>query len=101
VDLAQAVARCIDTDPAFERVAPVAINSVVFRCTGAGWGAARADQVNSVVRQRLLHSGRALVGRTRVDGRCCLKFTLLNPATTLDEVQALLADIRRLAQEVA
>jgi L-2,4-diaminobutyrate decarboxylase len=101
VDLAQAVGRCIDADPAFERMAPVAINSVVFRCTHADWSAQRADHVNAVVRRRLLHGGRALVGRTRVDGRYCLKFTLLNPATTLDDVQRLLADIRSIARDAA
>jgi L-2,4-diaminobutyrate decarboxylase len=99
VDLAQAVAGCIDADPAFERMAPVAINSVVFRCTNAAWPAAHADHVNAVVRQRLLHGGHALVGRTRADGRCCLKFTLLNPATTLDEVKAVLAAIRQFARD--
>ena len=101
VDLAQAVADCIDADPAFERMAPVAINSVVFRCVDGPWSAQHTDHVNAVVRHRLLHSGRALVGRTRVDGRCCLKFTLLNPATTLDDVQRLLADIRRIAEDLA
>ncbi len=50
VDLAAAVAACIDADPAFELVAPVAINSVVFRCVSAEWSAEQTDRVNAQLR---------------------------------------------------
>lgn len=99
VDLAHAVARRLDADPAFERVAPVAINAVVFRCVGPDWSAERADRVNVALRDRLLREGRAVVGRTRFGGRACLKFTLMNPATTLEDIDHLLADIRTMAAQ--
>jgi L-2,4-diaminobutyrate decarboxylase len=101
VDLATAVAGRIDADPFFERMAPVAINSVVFRCAGPGWDASAADRINTLVRERLLLEGRAVIGRTRVRGRTCLKFTLLNPEATLGDVALLLQDLKARALVLA
>ena len=98
VDLAAAVAACIDADPAFERVAPVTINSVVFRCVNPEWDADQTDRVNAQVRERLLMEGRALIGRTRVNGRTYLKFTLLNPHTGLAEIEQLLRELQSRAR---
>ena len=44
----------------------------------------RADE------RRLADAGRAVLGRTRVDGAVALKLTLLNPLTTRDQIDALL-----------
>jgi L-2,4-diaminobutyrate decarboxylase len=101
VDLAHAVAACIDAEPAFQRVAPVAINSVVFRCVHPAWHDSLADHVNAQVREQLLLAGHAVVGRTRVHGRVCLKFTLLNPETELVDVQRLLQDLLTQARHIA
>ncbi len=38
--------------------------------------------------------GRALIGRTRVHGRTCLKFTLLNPHVGLGDIEQLLRDVK-------
>ena len=47
-----------------------------------------------LVRRVLFESGRAAVAKTVVDGRPCLKLTLLNPETTLDDVRAVLDLVR-------
>ena len=101
VDLAAAVAQRIDADPFFQRMAPVTINSVVFRCAGPGWQAELADRVNAAVRERFLFQGRALMGRTRVAGRTCIKFTLLNPGASITLMEQLLHDIRASALAIA
>jgi len=101
VDLAQGVAAHIAADPFFELLAPVTINSVVFRFKGPGWPAELADAVNTAVRERFLFSGRAVIGRTRVRGRACLKFTLLNPATKNEDLRQLVSELRREADAVA
>ena len=98
VDLAAAVAACIDADPAFERAAPVTINSVVFRCVNPEWDADQTDRVNAQVRERLLMEGRALIGRTRVNGRTYLKFTLLNPHAGMAEIEQLLRELQSRAR---
>ncbi len=48
------------------------------------------DAENIRVQRALFASGRAMLGRTRVDGAVALKLTLLNPLTTPAEVDALL-----------
>ncbi len=100
VDLAAAVAASIDADPAFELVAPVAINSVVFRCVDPSWDADQTDRVNAQLRERLLMEGGALIGRTRVNGRTCLKFTLLNPHAELAAIEQLLRDVKARVRQV-
>ncbi|MFI6600609.1 pyridoxal phosphate-dependent decarboxylase family protein [Nonomuraea sp. NPDC050536] len=73
-DLALLAADLIVADPELELVAPPVLSTVVFRYRGT-------DEVNASLRRRLLRQGRAVVGRTELDGRICLKLTLLNPAS--------------------
>ncbi len=44
----------------------------------------------AAVRRRLLHEGRAVLGRARLDGRLWLKATVLNPHTRPDDLAHLL-----------
>jgi L-2,4-diaminobutyrate decarboxylase len=44
----------------------------------------------AAVRRRLLHEGRAVLGRARLDGRLWLKATFLNPRTRPDDLARLL-----------
>jgi len=76
-------------------VSPAELTTVVFRfrCEDEP---ERADEINGALRRRLMETGAALIGRTavRLDGpdspeRVCLKFTLLNPTTTPEELDAL------------
>jgi L-2,4-diaminobutyrate decarboxylase len=73
-------------DPRFEVVTRSALSTVVFRYLPTGPGRDLADAANLHAREALAASGAALVAGTRVDGRHFLKVTLLNPATTLDDV---------------
>ncbi|MEE1942393.1 pyridoxal-dependent decarboxylase [Streptomyces sp. TRM 70361] len=54
----------------------------------------RVDRLNAALRRRLLREGRAVVGRTELPGegpgRVRLKLTLLNPHTTVTDVERLL-----------
>ncbi|ELY93557.1 pyridoxal-dependent decarboxylase [Natrialba chahannaoensis JCM 10990] len=52
------------------------------------------SRLNAAVREELLAEGRAVVARTAVDGVTSLKFTLLNPMATLDDVAAMLDIVR-------
>ena len=45
-----------------------------------------------------MRSGRALVGRTRLDGRVALKLTLVNPLAGEDDVRALLGLVAEAAR---
>jgi L-2,4-diaminobutyrate decarboxylase len=83
VALAAEAGRLVDADPRFELLAQPQTTMVLFRWRGS-------DDTNAAAQRALLASGRALVGRTRVDGRVALKLTLINPAATVDDVARLL-----------
>ncbi len=64
-ELAEAAAARVVADSNLELLAPVTLTTVVFRVTGP---ALDLDALQGEVRRRLLTSGRALIGRTRVPG---------------------------------
>ncbi|MCF3172866.1 pyridoxal-dependent decarboxylase [Streptomyces sioyaensis] len=94
----------IDQDPNLELLAEPVLSTVIFRCLTSeeiedegAW--------NAAIRRRLMAEGRALLARTKVrrqDGetRVHLKLVFLNPATTPEEIDALLDDVVAAAAEV-
>ncbi|MEW1775780.1 aminotransferase class V-fold PLP-dependent enzyme [Streptomyces sp. NPDC086777] len=81
---ARDLAALVREHPGFELYDRPNISTVLFRPTGA------TDDDVADVRRRLLHDGRAVLGRARFDGRLWLKATLLNPHTRPDELALLL-----------
>jgi len=72
-------------------VAAPVLTTVVFAYVPKGPApAADADAVNAGLRRRLLAQGRAVVGRTDLDGATYLKLTLLNPSASPADVDAVL-----------
>ena len=71
-----------------ELVAETDLSTVLFRYRPAGATDAECDTLVPLIRRVLFESGRAHLAKTVIDGRPCLKFTLLNPETTLDDVLA-------------
>ncbi|MFD0784813.1 pyridoxal phosphate-dependent decarboxylase family protein, partial [Micromonospora azadirachtae] len=86
VDRAAEAWELISEDPRFEVVTRSPLSTVVFRYLPTGPGRGLADAANLYAREALAASGAALVAGTTVDGRQFLKFTLLNPETTIDDV---------------
>ncbi|MFM9596658.1 pyridoxal phosphate-dependent decarboxylase family protein [Streptomyces scabiei] len=82
--LAQQFAATVEAHPGFELYDRPTISTVLFRPTGA------TDTTVAAVRRRLLHDGRAVIGRATLDGRLWLKATLLNPHTRPDDLATLL-----------
>ena len=66
----------------------------MFRFQPEGVDPAVADEANIKAREELWREGRAIVGRTRIGDRVFLKFTLLNPRTTLAGVRDVLRELR-------
>ncbi|MFD9517748.1 pyridoxal phosphate-dependent decarboxylase family protein [Streptomyces sp. NPDC059979] len=85
IDTAHHLARLLDAHPGFELHAAPTISTVLFRPTHAD------DDQLATLRRTLLHEGRAVLGRTRADGRLWLKATLLNPHTTAGDLDTLIA----------
>lgn len=87
VDRAAEAWALLTEDPRFEVVTKSQLSTVVFRyLPPAGPGRELADDANLHAREALAASGEAVVAGTKVDGRHYLKFTLLNPETSLDDI---------------
>lgn len=110
LDLAERGWQLLDADPRFEVVARPTLSTLVFRwlppttaadASGPGAGdhvpgsratsdPALIDRANLHARAALFASGQAVVAGTKVRGSHYLKFTLLNPQTTPDDIAAVL-----------
>jgi L-2,4-diaminobutyrate decarboxylase len=90
-DLARHAQRRIAAEPRLELLSGAQLTTVVFRYRCGDGARDRSDAVNGALRRRLLRGGTALIGRTTVPGRGVhLKLTLLNPAATPADIDALL-----------
>ncbi|MEU6076736.1 aspartate aminotransferase family protein [Micromonospora sp. NPDC047074] len=86
IDRAADAWRLLTEDPRFEVVTRSQLSTVVFRYLPAGANRGLVDDANLYAREALAASGAGLVAGTKVDGAHYLKFTLLNPETTLDDI---------------
>ncbi|WP_275560090.1 aspartate aminotransferase family protein [Streptomyces sp. 5-6(2022)] len=85
--------RLLDSDPRFEVVTTPQLSTLVFRYVpGPDTNVTQAvtDEANLYARKTLASDGDAVVAATVVDGRHFLKFTLLNPATSLNDIATVL-----------
>ncbi|WP_312854878.1 pyridoxal phosphate-dependent decarboxylase family protein [Agromyces agglutinans] len=86
LDLTQEVHAAVAAADDLELVSRTDLSTVLFRYRPAGCPDAEADRLVALIRRVLFESGRAHVAKTVIDGRPCLKLTLLNPETTLAQV---------------
>ncbi|MGW3667507.1 lysine decarboxylase DesA [Streptomyces sp. NPDC005141] len=90
-DLAAEGWTLLATDPRFDVVVQPSLSTLVFRhIPAAVTDPAEIDRANLYARKALFASGDAVVAGTKVNGRHYLKFTLLNPETTTDDITAVL-----------
>ncbi|MFI2264287.1 pyridoxal phosphate-dependent decarboxylase family protein [Streptomyces tubercidicus] len=91
VDRAADAWKLLHDDPRFEVVVEPQLSTLVFRYVpSTDQDPALSDRVNLHAREALFASGEAIVASTVVDGRHYLKFTLLNPETTLEDIATVL-----------
>lgn len=98
IELAKESARLIAADSGLELANFPTINAIVFRyCPQKEtW----TDRINSQIRETLMRQGKAVVAQTKIGKLTYLKFTLLNPRTTLEDISAILSDVKRLGKEL-
>ena len=91
IDLAADAWRLLEADPRFEVVVRPQLSTLVFRYIPEPHTPAEfCDEANRHARRALAASGEAMVAGTVVDGSHHLKFTLLNPRTTIQDIAAVL-----------
>ena len=98
ITAARRIAATIGADPEFELVRRPALSTVLFRPRPGGCDAGESDALVRPVRDALFAEGRSLVAATVVDGRPCLKLTVLDPTLTDEDAAAVLADVRDAAR---
>jgi L-2,4-diaminobutyrate decarboxylase len=90
-DLAVEGWKLLAADPRYDVVVEPSLSTLVFRYIPAAvTGPAEIDRANLYARKALFASGDAIVAGTKVGGRHYLKFTLLNPETTAEDIAAVL-----------
>jgi glutamate/tyrosine decarboxylase-like PLP-dependent enzyme len=83
--LAQYLKQCIESEPALELLAPVALNIVCFR-----YRSEHPDQVNRSIVADLHESGIAAPSTTTVNGRLAIRAAIVNHRTGERDIDALL-----------
>ncbi|MFE2561011.1 pyridoxal phosphate-dependent decarboxylase family protein [Streptomyces sp. NPDC059352] len=90
-DLAREGFALLAADPRYDVVVEPQLSTLVYRyIPEAVASPAEIDRANLYARKALFASGEAVVAGTKVDGRQYLKFTLLNPETTVADIAAVL-----------
>jgi len=87
------------SDPAIQVIHQPQMSTLVFRYLPTTphpvYSDATLDAANVYIRKAISRSGEALVAATKVNGQQYLKFTLLNPNTTIHDIQAVLKLIKQ------
>ncbi|WP_433571408.1 pyridoxal phosphate-dependent decarboxylase family protein [Streptomyces sp. CA-251247] len=90
-DLAATGWEILAADPRYDVVVQPQLSTLVYRyIPEAVTSPTEIDRANLYARKALFASGEAVVAGTKVNGRQYLKFTLLNPETTADDIVAVL-----------
>ncbi|SFS58291.1 pyridoxal phosphate-dependent decarboxylase family protein [Marininema halotolerans] len=105
IEIATKTAQLISKDPVLQAINPTpSLNTVVFRylpnsqhseLSDSQWH----DQINHDIRHTLLASGDVVLANTKVKGRVCLKLTLLNPRTTMKDIEFILERIKETGKQ--
>ncbi|WLR47354.1 aspartate aminotransferase family protein [Halobacillus litoralis] len=74
------------------------LSAVVFQYQPDGSG--DVNDLNRKIQQRLFHKGEAVIAKTSVRGETYLKFTILNPRTTEEDVWAVINEIENTAKQI-
>lgn len=99
IDKARLAHALLVADPAFVPLHEPQLSALTFRYRpSCALTPEQTDKVHLMIRQRLQRSGQAMVAGTRVHDRQCLKFTLLNPQTSLRDLEQILNEIKHQGQ---
>lgn len=98
IQTAAEVALLIQADPSFELMNESDISALVFRYNPRV-GQTDLCLMNQFIKKRMFSGGEALVAGTKINQLFYLKFTLLNPLTTIDHVKNIFTIIKKHGNE--
>lgn len=97
LDLAQHLARRVESEDELELLADVQLNIVCFRWRPSGAGDDELDDLNRRLGEQLLADGRVFAGTTVYDGRVAFRPAIVNWRTREEDVDALVDVLLELA----
>jgi len=101
IDLAKQFHALLAAAEDFETLHEPECNIVAFRHVPGELQHAPPEQIDALqarLRRAVVESGRFFLTQTRLDGRCVLRTTIINPLTTIDDLQALMDCLRELGR---
>lgn len=85
----------LNNDSLFELVHKPELSTLVFRYKSEGITDDRIhDNTNLYIKNSLFKTGQASIASTKIDGKVYLKFTLLNPILTIDDLMKIIKMIK-------
>jgi len=99
IETTREVVTVLENDPHFELLNHSDISALVFRYSACPFQSFDLDNVNRYIKAQLYKNGQALVAGTKVNGQFYLKFTILNPRTTITTIQDTLTLIKQHGKE--
>ncbi|WP_142686709.1 pyridoxal phosphate-dependent decarboxylase family protein [Chitinophaga polysaccharea] len=95
IDTAAAAAHLLEGEPDFELLSHSDLGVLVFRYLPKDRLIPDPDAFNLAIKRSMFFSGEVLVASTKVNGHFYLKFTILNPLTTVNDIRNILTIIKR------
>lgn len=95
IETAERAACLLEGDKDFELLSHSDLGVLVFRYAPQHMSGDRICVLNQYIKQTLFFTGEVLVASTKVKGLFYLKFTLLNPLTTIDDIQQIITSIKK------
>ncbi|KMQ68527.1 hypothetical protein ACM39_08465 [Chryseobacterium sp. FH2] len=99
IHTARQAAVLLENDPYFEVLNNSDISALVFRYSADPFKTFDLNRINTFIKSQLYKHGNALVAGTKVNGQFYLKFTILNPLTTIGDIQTILTTIKQYGNE--
>ncbi len=90
VELAGDAARFIASRPGLELAIMPELNILCFRAAGS-------DELQLAIRKRLIEEGMHFISTTELRGTRWLRLSLMNPATEMEDIRSLVADVECIA----
>lgn len=101
IDRAAELWDAVEAHPDLEAVHRPQLSTLVLRYRPCGLDPATIDTLNVRIREELFRTGAAVIAGTKIDDRPHLKLTLLNPATTQDDLHNVIDLVARIGGRLA
>lgn len=100
IDLAAHAGRLVEAAPELEVLTPASFGILCFRVRPDGWeDGERLDRLNERVNAKVNAGGRFFISSTSLNGHFSLRICALGFRTTIEDIDQLIADIRRYGTE--